>query len=765
MQHKNMSQVIRKAQPDCLRYFLKVLRSPNSGSHEDNSHHQNGREESCSVDNLVDVLLKKGNYSISAAKETVANALRDGLLTPVSATVSSPRSPRAVVPELKRLRLPTLQEIKEKTSHDLYCYECHLPGMLEECRQCWRAFHRLCYRKNPERPNYTVPSSRIQKNRLPAFSSDTDSETDDMGTVRCSTALGYESDIRANSSLTQIDQNSTASWTPQHQQPNAGEDITNMDSFSPSTANDLNSSSVHTEGKPLLDDIESKTKVEVVCMGEIRPPNRQRPNTTASSISYKSEISPNEEDEHDLELCTSCRLLKRADLRNPANLQADELCHLVKFTFSYNREWLTHDVRTYLEAIRANETEINLVSRLMLHSTIRGLDDVAGKLDRKEYTFLMEFLVDLLDIQHSIGVFFGAYSTEMESTKWLLRDITHDLSEIRRCPDCFRYSHEKQSALWFAIPCVQRHELVYAKHSGFPYWPAKVIRVLPNNKFDVRFFGGNHSRALIDVRYIKPIDADIKSLKLGNSPAIKKAMEELRYHQTLSSYPPSAFSFHANPQQTEEIIRNVLGSASMDTSLNKGKPGKRKRKNSLSLTKTPVKAHKDKQFNLNLSQDSNNEDNNVLTNSQTTLCTEVSVSLKRLKTNHLNSNNNTKEDNNNNSNNSSKRSTRKTIKITQNDDRLKMLNELEAAHKVINEYKQKNEKLETQKRKLKETIKKQEMESKILKRKQWCYWCLEEAIYLCCFRAAYCSEICQARHWKDGHSKVCKNQSESRQTT
>lgn len=335
----------------------------------------------------------------------MANALRDGLLMPVSASVSSPRTPRTLVPELKRLRLPTLEEIQDSNTHDLYCYECHLPGMLEECRKCWRSFHRLCYRKNPERPNYAVPSSRIQKNRLPAFSSDTESENDDVGTVRCSTALGYDSDIRANSSLMQLDQNSTASWTPQHQ-TNAPEENLHNESLSSNTAAAPNNT-FETEGKPLLDDLESKTKVEVVCIGEIRPPNRQRPNTTASSISYKSEISPNEEDEHDLELCTSCRLLKRADLRNPANLQADELCHLVNFTFSYNREWLTHDVRTYLEAMRANANEIEIVSRLILHSRLIALDDVAEKLARKEYSFLMEFLVDLLDIQHTVGVFFG----------------------------------------------------------------------------------------------------------------------------------------------------------------------------------------------------------------------------------------------------------------------------------------------------------------------------------------------------------------------
>lgn len=115
-----------------------------------------------------------------------------------------------------------------------------------------------------------------------------------------------------------------------------------------------------------------------------------------------------------------------------------------------------------------------------------------------------------------------------------------------------------------------------------------------------------------------------------------------------------------------------------------------------------------------------------------------------------------------------------------------MLKEIEEAQKNIKEYKHKNEKLQAQNQKLKETIKKQELECKILKRKQWvrytinmnlnivnkltylllfqCYWCLEEAIYLCCFRAAYCSEVCQSRHWKDGHSKVCKNPSNGSNT-
>lgn len=57
-----MAQIVRKAQPDCVRYFLKVLRCPNSKSDESSAN--NGREESCSVDNLIEILMKKGSYSI-----------------------------------------------------------------------------------------------------------------------------------------------------------------------------------------------------------------------------------------------------------------------------------------------------------------------------------------------------------------------------------------------------------------------------------------------------------------------------------------------------------------------------------------------------------------------------------------------------------------------------------------------------------------------------------------------------------------------------
>lgn len=42
------------------------------------------------------------------------------------------------------------------------------------------------------------------------------------------------------------------------------------------------------------------------------------------------------------------------------------------------------------------------------------------------------------------------------------------------------------------------------------------------------------------------------------------------------------------------------------------------------------------------------------------------------------------------------------------------------------------------------------------KKKQWCYNCEAEAIYWCCWNAAYCSTECQQNHWHREHKRTCR---------
>ncbi|XP_011187292.1 zinc finger MYND domain-containing protein 11 isoform X1 [Zeugodacus cucurbitae] len=727
----------RKAQPDCLRYFLSKLSSESSNSGQ--------------VEELTRLLVDMGNYEKSLASETVQNALKDGLLKPVlHYNAGSSRVPRL-------LRLPKPAEIMEHSSHDFYCFECHLPGALTHCRQCPRSFHRLCYRKDSERPNYTVPSGKFQKNRPPAFSSDTDADSDADETLQENTSFDYESDVRVSSSLLQIDTGSTNSGGQQR----FTEEITVDSTSSPiqadlcniedEVANTSNAIKIGNQ-KIYREDFEteSKTKVEVVCMGEIRPPTRKRPRTLTSNVSYKSEICLNEELESDLDLCTCCRLLKTAELRHPPNMQPDELSYLINFTFERNRTWVENDVQSYLESIKLPVRMRTVVSKLLFKFPETNLESIAAKLKDMQYNLLTEFFVDILDLQHNIGVFFGPNSMEMEATKWMVRDIGYDMAEIRRCPDCFRHSHEKHSNVWFAKPCIQRHELVFAKHSGFTYWPAKVIRLLPNKKYDVRFFGGNHSRALIESRLIRPIDTDIKSLKIGNKPAIKKALEELRIHQVLSAYQPSIFSFHANKTEMEEIIRNALQRTANQFLENTNKPRKPlTRRQTICNVGPPI----GRDARLEITDDIvslPNVEPPVLSDSGFLNDTETRSRMRRSQYDNTIS---------------PKRLTRSANTIVSVTDLKQVQDQLDDTLKVVAATQKKNEKLLANVEKLKASIKKHEHEKKILKRKQWCYWCLNEAIYLCCFRAAYCSQVCQSRHWKDGHSKVCRNQTDQRQAS
>ena len=81
----------------------------------------------------------------------------------------------------------------------------------------------------------------------------------------------------------------------------------------------------------------------------------------------------------------------------------------------------------------------------------------------------------------------SVHSNMADLARQMFRDCTYDLKDITMCRDCYRYANERQEKYWFCKPCRPFHELVYAKQKGFPYWPAKVIRVLEGGQnYDVR---------------------------------------------------------------------------------------------------------------------------------------------------------------------------------------------------------------------------------------------------------------------------------------
>lgn len=140
---------------------------------------------------------------------------------------------------------------------------------------------------------------------------------------------------------------------------------------------------------------------------------------------------------------------------------------------------------------------------------------------------------------------------EYEAAKYLLLDALHDIMEIEKCQDCYRHSSIKNDDQWFVKPCQPPHEIVYAKQTGYSYWPAKVIRKM-NAFYDVRFFGQHHSRALIPLRNIKTLNDKLPAMK--RSVNLTKALDELKQHQDLlGNHEPGQGTVNIETKQREIV--------------------------------------------------------------------------------------------------------------------------------------------------------------------------------------------------------------------
>lgn len=333
----------------------------------------------------------------------------------------------------KRLALAFCQKVSRLPSSpiDPFCFECHLPGAVKKCISCHRSFHENCQRQDPEKPNYSVPSDKGQPYQFPVNELDNQplNNTQNLETPQTPTPL--------------LDHNSN-----------------------------INQTLLATTDFLKHENIEWDDDVFFVCE---QKGARQR---KLPRIKDELQSSLDSDEGSDLERCTHCRLLALAALHNPPQLDKQELGCLLKYSWDQHHSWISMDVAKYMSK-HWNERDKALVKRLLFKTKILGLSDIERNIAAAKYTYLTEFLMDLLDLQHNMAVFFGQKSVEYNATKWLMRDVTHDIREIRRCPDCYRYSNEASlSDLWFAKPCLQRHELVFAKQVGSPPWPAKVRTIL-----------------------------------------------------------------------------------------------------------------------------------------------------------------------------------------------------------------------------------------------------------------------------------------------
>lgn len=516
-------------------------------------------------------------------------------------------------------------------------------------------------------------------------------------------------------------------------------------------------------------------------------------------------------------VCTVCHQLQEKD---PLKLKVDDMNILLSYTCLRLKEKIapqsphlprqaqTKDLHRLLSAEGDAWKQNHLIYQKM------DLITMEEKTRNNEYTSLEEFHVDAQTIVHNVVIYYGIHSCMADMARQMLRDCSYDLNEMRQCSACYRMSNEKRDKHWFCQPCDPPHDLVFAKQKGFPYWPAKVIRI-DDQCYDVRFFGGYHQRALVDKASIKPISTSLKVIAAKRTTALNKALDELRRHQQLLEQqrrgtsgggggragegavvtgaprkrgrpprvripsPPPPAPTHSASGDEEEKEEDDDEEDEEEEEDKSGSEQEESSEEEAPSSSSPAKRHR-------LKDESSSEDHNVVSSScQESPSSRVSTSTQTQRKMLAGLNNKAA--------NPEEASATTPVKCdcdTKFRQALRDLREkLEAKYREEKEHLIQQMREEVQKQceadKLKEVgavlermrtelehhkardkeaheqeiVKLQERHRQDIsdtKKKQWCYNCEAEAIYHCCWNTLYCSVECQQVHWHKEHKRSCR---------
>ncbi|CAL8121670.1 unnamed protein product [Orchesella dallaii] len=247
--------------------------------------------------------------------------------------------------------------------------------------------------------------------------------------------------------------------------------------------------------------------------------------------------------EKDLFVCPACHIMTHKPSAEKVSIKPKVLNQLLHYICERFKSWQINfldkaDAKTWAVAgnrLPKDAWRFGLLVYLPMDLEIMTTKAVNGK-----YVSLEEFQVDCETLVHAIGVYFGLDMLRGGNIgQAFLRDALHDIQEIKLCHDCFRRSNEKNHDWWFCLPCSTPHEVVWAKQTGYPYWPAKVMKK-DGNKYDVRYFGGNYERGIIDAKNIQPIETSINQLKVRRTALWNDAFDELTKFQEIAKDPELA---------------------------------------------------------------------------------------------------------------------------------------------------------------------------------------------------------------------------------
>ncbi|XP_050418210.1 zinc finger MYND domain-containing protein 11 [Patella vulgata] len=446
-----------------------------------------------------------------------------------------------------------------------------------------------------------------------------------------------------------------------------------------------------------------------------------------------------------------------------------------------------------LHRIALKEPDTEMMFERFVYKNM-DLNMMEEKVSNHKYKCLEEFQADAQTVLHAVFVVYGEEKGGItELARIMVKDCKYDLEEIRHCHRCYYLSNAKPQH-WFCQPCDPPHELVYAKQKGYSYWPAKIIQHY-GDKCDVRFFGAFHQRAVIPTEYIRPINANLKTMSIKKTTGFTKSMKELQLHQQLveeiaskasdsdkasSKDESSDGDEEDEPEVEEEETMEVEEEGETDkqqVTSTSVQPPRKKRKvskaaspeSSIIVTSSEDKiAHsppvptstiacqtlKIKEHSrASQTDESQFKDKAEVTSCDSKLCNckENQSALEELRKNLLKEHSSEKSE-------ALQELSEKLLKSFEEDKQQAVSRTMANTKAEIERVKKQAE--EKCKEKYMEEMKKLAQKHKDsisqTKKKQWCFNCEEEAMYHCCWNTSYCSVKCQQEHWHKEHKRICR---------
>ncbi|GAB6019225.1 Protein kinase C-binding protein 1 [Chamberlinius hualienensis] len=256
-------------------------------------------------------------------------------------------------------------------------------------------------------------------------------------------------------------------------------------------------------------------------------------------------------------LCPDCDIVLKAenvDSRSTAmkSLTVEQLSSLLKFSLNRLKAYCPEEFQKPVPL-----DEFPNYPEFVVHPM--DLETVEIQIKKKSYGCTESFLADVKWIHHNCIVFNGYQHKLTNIAKNLVKMCKHEMNEIEVCPDCY-YNASTKKENWFQEPCFPPHLLVWAKLKGFPFWPAKAMKIA-SGAVDVRFFGA-HDRAWIPISQcflLSSVSPASMKMKVKRKGVFEQSMDELSGHILKLKEYYNAFQY-ASPKasiQSEDLLPHI----------------------------------------------------------------------------------------------------------------------------------------------------------------------------------------------------------------